>query len=333
MSETTGEDEEAARDLDPEIRRFVATVAADLAAYPDLQTLPLPDVRRILEVVRARWTAGGPEMVETLELPVPARSGQVRLRIHKPVRGRRVPALVYLHGGGWTYFSLDTHDRLMREYAARAGVIVVGVDYALSPEARYPVALEQVVDTLRWLSVAGGEFDIDVRRLAVGGDSAGANLALAACLALRDAGERDIVHAMLLNYGAFDAEISAASPHPFGGPGYMLGAEEMQAYWRNYVRAEADLELPLVCPLRAELTGLPAALLVIPACDVLAEQGYALEHKLRHSGVPVRSLVYPGATHSFLEAVSIAAVSRRALSDSAAWLHEALQPGGDVPVA
>ena len=315
----------AGDDLDPEIRGFVARTAEDLAAYPALSGLPVPEARHILEKVRARWARGGPSMAQTVELDVPARSGPVRLRIHRPAAAGPRPALVYLHGGGWTYFSLDTHDRLMREYAARADVAVIGVDYSLAPEHKYPVALEQLLDVLKGLATAGKALGVDPGRLAVGGDSAGANLAVAACLVLRDSGAPETVRGMVLNYGAFDVLRGAVLEHRYGGPGYMLGSEEMQTYWANYIRSEADLQLPLVCPLRAELTGLPPALLVIPECDLLAEQGRAMADKLRAARVPVQARVYPGATHSFLEAMSVAAVSRRALGDTAIWLRERLR--------
>jgi acetyl esterase len=313
----------AATDLDPEIQDFVNRVSAGVAAYPALDTLPLPEMRRILETVRAPWTEGGPRMARTTEFGVPTRHGPVRVRIHTPGGNGRKPALVYLHGGGWTFFSLDTHDRLMREYAERAGVAVVGVDYALSPEARFPVALEQVVDVLRWLPGAASGLELDATRIGIGGDSAGANLAIAACIALRDADE-NLVRAMVLNYGAFEAQYPSVVPSRYGGAGYMLGDEEMRSYWLNYVRTEGDLSLPLVCPLRADLAGLPPALLVIPECDVLALQGHAMLERLWEANVRAIALVYEGATHSFLEAVSIAGVSRRALAETAEWLRSTL---------
>jgi acetyl esterase len=313
----------AATDLDPEIRAFVDRVSAGVAAYPDLDTLPLPEMRRILEAVRAPWTEGGPRMARTIEFEAPTCHGPVRVRIHTPRGNGRKPALVYLHGGGWTFFSLDTHDRLMREYAERAGVAVVGVDYALSPEARFPVALEQVMDVLRWIPEAAPRLELDATRIAVGGDSAGANLAIAACIALRDTNE-NLVRAMVLNYGAFEAQLPPIVPSRYGGPGYMLGDEEMQSYWLNYARTEDDLSLPLVCPLRADLAGLPPALLVIPECDVLAVQGHAMLERLWEANVRAIALVYEGATHSFLEAMSIAGVSRRALAETAEWLRSEL---------
>lgn len=327
MNETTPESLAAASDLDPEVRRFMETMAADAARYPDPATLPYPEARRQIERIRGRWTAGGPEMARTVDIEVAGRSGPVGVRVYQPERGGVRPALVYLHGGGWTYFSLDTHDRLMREYAHRAGVAVVGVDYALSPESRFPVALDQVVDVVHWLQYAGGDYGIDTTRLALGGDSAGANLAVAAGLVLRDAGKPGAVAALVLNYGAFDGFVSETSERQFGGPGYMLGADEMRGFWANYVRDAADLENPLVCPLRADLAGMPPAFFAIPECDLLTEQNHAMAAKLRTAGVPVRAVEYEGATHSFLEAVSIAAVADRALDDTADWLRAVLEEG------
>ncbi len=320
MNDTTPEGASPARELDPDIRRFMEIMAADATRFPPAEELPYAEARRVLELIRARWTVGGPEMAATAEHYVTEASPPVRVRVHLPETQGSRPALIYLHGGGWTYFSLDTHDRLMREYAARAGIAVVGVDYALSPDHKYPVALEQVAAVVRWMTQAAPQFGVDPARLAVGGDSAGANLAVAACLALRDAGEGDLVRGMVLNYGAFEARCSDEAEWRYGGPGYMLGAEEMRRFWRNYVRDTSDFEDPLVCPLRADPAGLPPAFFAIPECDVLTEQNHLMAGRLRDAGVPVEAVEYEGATHSFLEAVSVAAVSDRALSDTARWL-------------
>ena len=163
-----------------------------------------------------------------------------------------------MHGGGWTLFSLDTHDRLMREYAARAGVIVVGVDYALSPEARFPTALNQVAAVVRWLRADGAvEIGADPQRLAAGGDSAGGNLTVAACLKLRDAGEGDAVRAMLLNYAVVDAETSETAGRLWGGDGFMLTPEEMKGFWADYLSSPEQALDPLACPIRADFAGFP----------------------------------------------------------------------------
>ncbi len=311
-------------DLDPHIRRFVAEMSAGWARYPELAEASPAEARRIAELVRAPWTRGGPVMVRTFERQLAAGASTVRVRVYDPLGGARQPALVYLHGGGWTIFSLDTHDRLMREYAGRAGVTVVGVDYALSPEAKFPTALEQVAATVRYLAAHGEELAIDPARLAIGGDSAGANLALAAALDLRDCGAPQAIRALLLNYGVFARNSSPEAALGLGGPGNMLTAEEMESFWRNYLRDESDARDPLACPLLADLRGLPPALLVAAEEDLLAEQTTELHRRLLDAGVPARLASYRGASHSFLEAVSIAPLADRALHESAEWLRESL---------
>ena len=137
-------------DLDPEVRHFVATMSQAFADYPNFNNLSLPEMRRACEHIRAPWAAGGPVMEQRREHTVPTPAGEVRVRIHNPSARANKPAFIYMHGGGWTTFSIDTHDRLMREYAARADVAVIGVDYALSPEAKFPVAQRQVAAVVRW---------------------------------------------------------------------------------------------------------------------------------------------------------------------------------------
>jgi acetyl esterase len=129
---------------------------------------------------------------------------------------------------------------------------------------------------------------------------------------------------MVLNYGAFTAHCSAESCRRFDGPEYMLGCEEMSGYWRNYLRNDADAQDPLACPLLAELGRLPPVFLAIAECDILAEQNVEMARRVQAAGVPTRSVVYCGASHSFIEAMSIAEVSDRALADASGWLSGAL---------
>lgn len=311
-------------ELDPNIQRFVTEMTAAWARHGDLAAVSHAEARRIAEEVRAPWTRGGPRMSRITAHTVPATSGPVRVRCYDPGPDVTKPALIYLHGGGWTLFSLDTHDRVMREYAARAGLMVVGVDYALSPEAKYPVALEQVVAVARFLHERGAELGVDPLRIAIGGDSAGANLAISACIRLRDEGHPRLIRAMVLNYGVFDRRSSSESQRRFGGPGNMLTSEEMKSFWRNYLREDRDADDPLVCPLRADLRGLPRMLLVVPECDLLTEQSVQLADRLAAAGVSVKLEMYRGAVHSFLEAVSIAPIADRAFDDTARWLRASL---------
>jgi acetyl esterase len=265
-------------------------------------------------------------MAETEDMQVPTECGDVHVRVYRPRTGSEPqPALVYLHGGGWTMFSIDTHERIMRELAARAGVVVVGVDYALSPEAKFPFALRQIEGVVRWLASHADEFEIDPKRLAIGGDSAGANLAVGTSLILRDAGEPEMLKGMLLLYGCFTNVLSETSANGYGAEGNLLTSSEMAGFWKNYLADPADALDPLASPLLAQLEGLPQTFQVIAQCDVLAEQNVAFAKRLREAGVAVEKQEYAGATHSFLEAVSIADVAGRALDDSAAWLRKCLR--------
>jgi len=304
--------------LDPDIRRFVRALKEGYGSFANFDTMPMPERRRAAEQVRAPWRAGGPAMW----LSVDTRIAGLRARVHVPQEAKSTGAMLYLHGGGWTMFSIDTHDRLMREYASRAGVIVVGVDYSLSPEQKFPVAIHEAVRTVEWLRNEGAAHGIDGQRLAIGGDSAGANLALASALLMRDRNDPPL-RALLFNYGAFGPE-SSDSFVRYDGPRYSLTADEMRRFWNNYIRQPSDLEDPLAAPSRADLHGLPPTLFTIAACDILADGNRALAERMAAAHVPAEVHVYEGATHSFLEAVSISPLADRALDTAARWLRARL---------
>jgi acetyl esterase len=309
-------------DLEPAIRRFQREIAAAYASHGDLDALPLAERRAVAEQVRAPWRTGGPAMRRIEEL---AANG-VRIRIYRPDDRPILPVLVYLHGGGWTMFSLDSHDRMMREYAARAGIAVIGVDYSLAPEARFPAAIGEIVDVVTWLRGEGREQGLDPGRIAIGGDSAGANLAFAACLGLRDSGAAPLA-GMLLNYGAFSARPDGLESYGrYAGEAYNLTAAEMAAFWRLYARSEQDYGDPLLSPILADPAGLPPAFFSVAACDVLADENVVLARKVQSAGVDTQLRVYEGAVHSFLESVSISPLADRALGEASEWLRERLAP-------
>ena len=304
---------------DADIRRFVDAINAAYAEHAAPAGASMAVRREIAERVRRSWREGGPIMAETHEMDMDG----VRLRLHRPVADQKLPVMLYIHGGGWTLFSIDTHDRLMREYAARAGVAVLGIDYSLSPESKFPVALEQCAAALDWIAVQADALNLDADRVLIGGDSAGANLSVATCLLQRERG-RPLPAAMLLNYGAF-APDRTPSYARFGAGDYSLESDEMDAFWAAYVDGPDQLADPLVAPLRADLAGLPPAFLAIAECDILADCNDAFARKLEEAGVPTRAVTYKGATHSFLEAVSIAPLAGRAIDEQAAWIRDILR--------
>ena len=312
--------------IDPEIAEFLAIMKRRWAEHPPFDTLGFPEQRAVAEAVRAYWTTGGPVMAETFERSFDAGAEELRIRIYRP-EGVAVPApaLVYLHGGGFTLFSIDTHDRLMREYAAAGRFTVIGVDYPLSPEHKYPVALDRIDALMLWLKDHGATLGIDPARLAMGGDSAGSNLSFATALRLRERGEGRLVRAILSNYGYFTPDVSDAAEARFGGPGSILDRAEAQSYYANYLSDwDAGSRDPLACPILADLGDLPPVMLVIPECDLLTEQSLAMQGRLKAAGVATEARLYAGATHSFLEAMSIAEVARRAIRDGAAFVRARL---------
>lgn len=326
MTESGGADV-TAEEIDPEIARFVAGLQDGYARFPDLEQRSLPERRQIAEQVRAPWRQGGPTMRRIADMTVGTLAGPVRVRLFDATGevGSRA-ALVYAHGGGFTSFSLETHDRLMREYAARAGVIVVGVDYALSPEAKFPIALTQITGVIEWLTHDAEALNIDPTLIAAGGDSAGANLALSAAISLRDKAGPAQVAALLLNYGFFDTDFTTASHVSHGGEGKLLTTSELAWYIDNYLSGTPHRDHPLALPVAASLNDLPPSFHVIAQCDPLRDGDLLMVERLRAAGGAVEAQVYPGATHSFLEAVSIARVAERALAESSAWLARVMTP-------
>ncbi|MEJ0087234.1 MAG: alpha/beta hydrolase fold domain-containing protein [Pseudomonadota bacterium] len=312
------------RPLDREIKLFIDDVIAKGRELTAGRTLTWPQRREICEQTRAPWTRGGPVIAETRNVVAETTAGPVALRIHDPAPGQAKPVFVFLHGGGWSMFSLDTHDRVMREFAHRSGMAVIGVDYALSPEARYPAALNQVVAVLHWLYETGGTLGLDGNRIALGGDSAGANLSMGAALRLRDSGHANLVKAVLSMYGGSTPDCSPVSRQRYGTEQDMLTATEVDTFWDNYIGAVGDRRDPYAVTALAPLQGLPPVFLVIAECDILAEQNLLMAGRLLEAGVQIKAKVYPGAPHSFIEAVAVSRIANEAIDDGVAFLRSVL---------
>ncbi|MFC7477424.1 alpha/beta hydrolase [Dankookia sp. GCM10030260] len=310
--------------LDPEMAAFNAMMESRAAALPPIRLAePFDEPRALTEALNLPLAEGGPVMAESADRWVPARGRRVQCRVHRPDLPGPLPVLLYLHGGGWVWNSIDTHDRLMREYAAAAGCIVVGPDYALSPEAAFPQALEECAAVLRWIVVHGADWGMDPGRVVVGGDSAGANLAAGLALWLRDGPEPVPLRGLLLNYGVFDSRLDTPSYAEFAS-GYGLTRERMEFYWRAYAPRAADRVSPLAAPLRGDLAGLPPCLLHVAELDVLAAENQAMAARLRAAGVAVDTKVFPGTVHGFLRAVGHVGQARAAVAAAGTWLRTRL---------
>jgi acetyl esterase len=308
--------------LDPEVRAAMAAAARAAAELPPLPPQPSPELERARnETLGLPGAAGGPVMARTSEQWIAARGRRIFCRLHRPVDGPMLPIAVYFHGGGWYFSSVDTHDRVAREIAAAGEVAVVSVDYALSPEAKFPQALEECAAVVRHLAIHGADWQLDPSRIVVCGDSAGGNLALATGLLLRDSGGPKL-RGILAAYPVCDSDLSTPSYREFA-TGLPLTAEKMRFFWDAYVSHAVDMLHPLAAPLRADLAGLPPTLLQVAEIDVLRSEGEALGRKLRDAGVVVELEVLPGLTHGFMRATGAVGRAREAMAKAGVWLRHA----------
>ncbi|MEM8817655.1 MAG: alpha/beta hydrolase [Pseudomonadota bacterium] len=302
--------------LDQDIETFVRSAIEAGNDLTNGEPVSIDRQRQIAEIVRRTWTAGGPAMQRSDDAAIG--NNNLKVRVHVPeTHDQRRGHLIYLHGGGWIMFSIDTHDRLMREYAHRSGLIVVGLDYSLSPEHRFPQALDDVDTLYAWLDDEHGESVRFGGKRFIGGDSAGANLALCSTLRRRDLAQ-SLPAGLILNYAAVDTA-RRGSHDRFDSDKYMLNSAEMADFWKAYLHGE-NTDDPYARPLLADLAGLPAIHMCIAECDILLDENVELRDRLIEAGCNVSSRIYEGATHSFLEAVRISGLADRAIQDAADWL-------------
>ncbi|MGW0581962.1 alpha/beta hydrolase [Streptomyces sp. NPDC002920] len=229
-------------------------------------------------------------------------TGSVRARIVRPAGvGGALPVIVYIHGAGWVFGNAHTHDRLVRELAVGVGAAVVFPEYDLSPEARYPVAIEQNFAVARWVVAEGASKGLDASRLAVAGDSVGGNMTAALTLMAKERGGVPLVQQVLF-YPVTDAAFDTGSYRQFA-EGYFLRRDGMQWFWDQYTTDEGERAQITASPLRAtteQLTGLPPALVITGEADVLRDEGEAYANKLRAAGVPVTAVRFQGIIHDFV---------------------------------
>jgi len=282
-------------ELDPAMAEILAMLRA--AALPAYETLSAAEARAESERRNAFWNQDPPALPEVDDVTIEGPRGPLRLRLYVPQGAPDPsPAIVYLHGGGWVIGSLDTHDHVCRRLARAAGLAVVSVDYGLAPEHPFPQGLADVVHTVRWLAEHGASEGVDPGRLALAGDSAGANLALAACLRLRDAGE-PLVRATALVYGCYSDDLDSPSHAAFGGGTHFLSTSAMRWFWNHYAPDPAIRRDPLASPLQADLRGLPPLYVSAAELDPLRDDSERLAHRLIEAGVELDWRLWRGVTH------------------------------------
>ena len=249
------------------------------------------------------------------------------MRVYRPKgvpASTALPALVFFHGGGWVIGDMETHDVLCRQLTAAAEISVVNVDYRLAPEHRFPAAIDDAWSATRWVATHAGELGIDARRLAVGGDSAGGNLAAAVALMARDAGAPAIALQVLI-YPVTDVGGESSSYTEFAD-GFMLTRDSMRWFIAHYVPETSARKDWRVSPLRApSLAGVAPAVVVTAGFDPLRDEGDTYARKLREAGVRVDAVCYGGMIHGFMPMGRLIATGNRATSHVATSLRQALR--------
>ncbi len=270
---------------------------------------------------RRYWNADAPEVSEIIDTSVDGPAGRIPIRIYLPGDERPLPALVYLHGGGWVVGNLDTHDKIMRLLALRSGIAVVGVDYGLAPEHKFPTAIDECHTVVTQVRDRGGDWGIDPRRLAIGGDSAGANLAMAVALALRDI-QPSLLSLLVLVYGVFGLEDST-SRRLFGNRCDSLSNKDMDYYYDCYARGAQDRRDCRLDILGADLQALPPAFISAAGMDPLLDDSLALHALLENAGVGSQLKIYDGVLHGFLHYSRILDAANEAIDDTAQAIRTA----------
>lgn len=285
---------------------------------------PLADCRAMTERIGAVLNEGSVPLERERDLSIAGPGGAIPCRLYLPDGAARPPLIVYAHGGSFALGALASWDGMLRELVRASGVAVLSVGYRLAPEHRFPAGFDDMLAAVRYASREGAALGIDPARLAVGGDSAGANLALAAALALRDAGVTPLSF-MLLIYGVYSTDNTTPAWAELGTGSYGLSAAQMDWIWATYLNTPDARTDWRVAPLMANMAGLPPAHLIVGNLDPLSDDSHALAQEFADTKVPHTLTVYEGLTHGFIRSGAYSATVRRALGDCAAALARAFR--------
>ena len=310
--------------LDPQAANVIDLVVR--SGRPPYHQLTPKEARQMFRETRPASTPPAPQIGAVRDLLAEGVQA-IPLRVYRPAGvadSRRLPVLVYFHGGGWVIGDLETHDVLCRQLTAEAGVSVIAVDYRVAPEHKFPAAVDDAWAATRWIAAHAAELSVDADRLAVGGDSAGGNLAAVVALLARDAGGPRIALQILL-YPVTDLA-SESQSYADLADGYMLTRDSMSWFRAHYLTKENDAADWRVSPLRARsLAGLPPALVVTAGYDPLRDEGEAYARRLREAGVSVDAVSFGGMIHGFVPMGRLIDAAFRGIGLIAGSLRQALR--------
>jgi acetyl esterase len=311
--------------LDPQAQAVIDLVVK--SGRPAYHTLSPKDARQLFRETRPASTPVPPEIGSVRNVVTDGGPAAIPLRVYRPAGvadSTRLPAYVYFHGGGWVIGDLETHDVLCRQLTAASGASVISVDYRLAPEHKFPAAADDAWAATRWVVAHAGELGLDAGRLAVGGDSAGGNLAAVVALLARDAGG-PAVRLQVLIYPVTDVMRETRSYADFAD-GYMLTRDSMRWFIAHYLRSKDDARDWRASPLRAPaLAGLAPALIITAGFDPLRDEGESYAGRLRDAGVMVDYACYGGMVHGFLGMGKLLDTANRAVDHIGGVLRQALR--------
>lgn len=309
--------------LHPQVEGLLTNMAA--SGLKKIQDMTPEESRATFTPVFASLPPSQQKIAKTEDRSVPTPAGAVKTRIYTPEGKGPFPAMTYFHGGGFVFGNLDTHDGVCRELCGAVGMVVVSVDYRLSPEHKYPDATDDCVAVTRWVAENAGSLDADPARLAVGGDSAGGNLAAVVSQRLRDEKGPKLA-AQLLIYPVARADGHKTQSMIDNAEGYFLETASMQYFINHYLRSPADAQLPGVSPIFAkDFSNLPPALVLTCEFDPLRDEGEDYGKKMQAAGVPVTISRYDGAIHGTWNFFGVLDLGRAMHNEAARWLKEALR--------
>lgn len=309
--------------LTPEMAPILAGMLARMAERGSMTSVSAPEMRARARADFAVLNASPCPVAHVEDIDVRGAFGPAKARLYDPAPDAPPgPGLVYFHGGGWVIGDLDTEDGKLHRLANDSGVRVISMDYVLAPEHKFPAPLEDCIALAGCVRNNASLFGVDPDRLAIGGASAGANLALASTLALRDQGDA-WARLLLLFYGVFDVGLESDSRRIFGQD-FGLTAEAMDYFTACYLNTPAERTDWRASPLQANLSGLPPAFLSIAGADLLRDDSRLLLQKLRDAGVAVSSMEYPGVIHGFTLYTKELSAARQAIADAGRALRETL---------
>ena len=290
---------ELTKGVDPTIKSFLDEL--NNQSGPQLYELSVKDAREVLINIQKMDVETLPADIEDLNLPV-GPNGKVSIRIVRPIGlTGRLPVVMYFHGGGWVLGNKNTHDRLVREIANISHAAVVFVNITPSPEAKFPIALEEAYSAIKYIAENGNIMNLDQTRIAVAGDSVGGNMATVVAMMAKKRMGPNIMF-QLLFYPVTDSSFYTSSYKQFSTD-YYLTREAMKWFWANYLPDKQKRKDPKASPLRAtleDLKGLPEAMIINGEFDVLRDEGEAYAHKLNDAGVKVTAVRYLGTIHDFV---------------------------------